>query len=116
MKLTLAQALIERGVLNHNSRILARCPISSMGDIPMEQDLVLTVRKAVFDDGTIKFYADDKAGRKFAVPCDKIKMIDGMAPARLAAAYDIKPDGLVRAPGKKRGRKPKINTGEITHG
>ena len=116
MKITLAQALIERGVLNHNSRIIADCPVRAMGDIPVEMEMVLTVTRAVFEDGTIRLHANDKAGRKYSVPCEKVKWIDGMNPVRLAAAYDIKPDGLKRAPGKKRGRKPKINTGEITHG
>ena len=116
MKSTLAQALIERGVINRNTRIIADCPIRAMGDIPTEVEMTLTVDKATMESGTIKLYASDRSGRKFAVPSEKVKWIDGMNPVRLAAAYDIKPDGLKRAPGKKRGRKPKINTGEITHG
>ena len=116
MKSTLAQALIERGIINDNTRIIADCPVRAMGDIPTEVEMTLTVDKAVIVDGMIRLYASDKTGRKFAVPSEKIKWIDGMNPVRLAAAYDIKPDGLKRAPGKKRGRKPKINTGEIIHG
>ena len=57
MKLTLAQALIERGVLNHNSRIIADCPVRAMGDIPTEMEMALTVTRAVFEDGTIKLHA-----------------------------------------------------------
>ena len=116
MKSTLAQALIERGVINRSTRIVADCPVRAMGDIPVEMEMTLTVDKAVIKDGMIRLHASDKSGREFAVPSEKVKWIDGMNPVRLAAAYDIKPDGLKRAPGKKRGRKPKINTGEIIHG
>jgi len=107
MKVTLAQALIERGILANNSRIIAKCPVTAMGDMPTEMDIVLTVDKFVLEDGTIKFHSVHKSGRRYSVRCEEIKVIDGMAPERLAAAYDIRPDGLKRAPGKKRGRKSK---------
>jgi len=41
------------------------------------------------------------------VPCEKIIKVDGMEPTRLGLAYDIKADGLKKAAGKKRGRKPR---------
>lgn len=116
MKTELAKALIERGVINNNTRIVADCPVLAMGDMPAEVEMTLTVDRAYFEDGIIKFFASNKAGRRYSVPATKIKIVDGMDPVRLAAAYDIKPDGIKRLPGKKRGRKPKVNTGEITHG
>ena len=79
-------------------------------------EMTLTVDRAVIKNGLIWLDASNKAGKRFSVPCEQVKWIDGMNPVRLAAAYDIKPDGIKRSPGKKRGRKPKINTGEITHG
>jgi hypothetical protein len=107
MKVTLAQALIERGILANNSRIIAKCPVTAMGDMPTEMDIVLTVDKFVVEDGTIKFHSVHKSGRRYSVPCEEIKVIDGMAPERLAAAYDIKPNGKLKPAGKKRGRKSK---------
>ena len=107
MKQQLAQALIERGILNKTSRIYAKCPIIAMGNAPAEAVLALTVDRIVIEDGTIKFHSIHKSGRKYSIPCEEIDNIDGMSPERLAAAYDIKPNGQLRLPGKKRGRKPK---------
>ena len=107
MKQSLAEALIERGILNTTSRIWATCPVLAMGNVPTDAYIPLTVDRIVREEGTIKFQAIHKSGRRYSIPCAEINNIDGMAPERLAAAYDIKPDGLVRLPGKKRGRKPK---------
>ena len=37
----------------------------------------------------------------------QITAIEGMDPERFAKVYNINPDGTSKAPGKKRGRKPK---------
>ena len=107
MKITLAQALINRGILGKTSRIIANCPITAMGDVPAYRELTLTVERVVVEEGTIKFHTVSRAGRKYSIPCEEVVEVDGMNPVRLAAAYDIRPDGLVRSPGKKRGRKSK---------
>lgn len=108
MNSSLAQALINRGILNDTSRIVANCPIWSMGDMPDMKEIVLNVDRIVIDDGNIKLQSTSKSsGRRYSVPCEQVLYIDGMAPERLAAAYDIKPDGLKKAIGAKRGRKPK---------
>jgi hypothetical protein len=107
MKIELAQALIERGILASNSRIYARCPIIAMGDAPASAVLQLTVDRVIAEEGTIKLHCHNKSGRRYSVPCEEVDNIDGMSPERLAAAYDIRPNGLVKMPGKKRGRKPK---------
>lgn len=105
--MNLAQALIERGILANNSRIWATCPIIAMGNAPALAYIPLTVDKIVYEDGTIKFQAFHTTGRKYSIACEEIDKIDGMAPERLAAAYDIKPNGNTKSAGKKRGRKPK---------
>jgi hypothetical protein len=107
MKIQLAQALIERGILSSNSRILAKCPILAMGNAPTEAVIPLTVDRIVAENGTLKLQCTHKSGRRYSIPCEEVNNIDGMAPERLAAAYDIKPNGLVKTAGKKRGRKPK---------
>ena len=110
MNIELATALINRGVVNTKTRILARCPVPAFGGMPMEKRLFLNVDKVVSDEGTMKFISSHRSGRKFSVPIDKIDEIDGMEPTRLGLAYDIKPNGANRCGGKKRGRKPRINT------
>ena len=112
MNNNLARALLDRGVINNKTRILAKCPMMAFGGMPTEELLNLTVDRVHNDDGSYTFVATHRTGRKFVVPCDKIIEIDGMEPVRLGLAYDIKADGLKKAAGKKRGRKPRINTME----
>ena len=107
MKISLAQALIERKILDINSRIIAKCPIITIGNMPGEAELVLTVDRVVVEDGAINFHSTAKSGKRYSVPYDKIMYIDGMAPERLAAAFDIKADGKPKPAGARRGRKPK---------
>ena len=109
MKVSLAQALIERGILNNTSRIYARCPITAMGNMPSEAVIPLTVSRIVAEEGTLKLHCIHTSGRKYSIPCEEVNNIDGMAPERLAAAYDIKPNGNTKSAGKKRGRKPKAS-------
>ena len=110
MNEALATALISRGIVNNKTRILARCPIAAFGGMPMEKRLFLNVDRVVSDEGTMNFISSHRSGRKFSVPIDKIEEIDGMEPTRLGLAYDIKANGSLRGGGKKRGRKPRINT------
>ena len=116
MNEALATALINRGVVNTKTRILARCPVAAFGGMPTEKLLFLNVDRVVSDEGTMKFISSHRTGRKFSVPIDKIEEIDGMEPTRLGLAFDIKADGLKKGAGKKRGRKPRINTLESING
>ena len=116
MNEALATALINRGIVNNKTRILARCPVAAFGGMPTEKRLFLNVDRVVSDEGTMKFISSHRSGRKFSVPIDKIEEIDGMEPTRLGLAYDIKANGANRGGGKKRGRKPRINTLENING
>lgn len=107
MNFHLAQALIQRGIINTTTRIIAKCPITAMGNAPTEQRLPLTVERIFHEDNDFKFIGSHRSGRKFSIPASKVELIDGMSPTRLAAAFDIKADGLKKSAGKKRGRKPK---------
>jgi hypothetical protein len=108
----LAQALLERGIINSTTRVIARCPVQGMGGAPVEKILPLNIQKVIVEDDEMKFISSHRDGRRFAVPAEQILEIDGMNPVRLAAAYDIKATGDIRAAGKKRGRKPRINIPE----
>jgi hypothetical protein len=116
MNIELATTLISRGIVNNKTRILARCPVPAFGGMPTEKLLFLNVDKVISEDGTMKFISSHRSGRKFSVPIDKIEEIDGMEPTRLGLAFDIKADGLKKGAGKKRGRKPRINTLESING
>lgn len=108
MNTQLAKALIDRGVINRTTRIIAKCPIRAMGNAPAEQSLALTVDRVVYENNQMLFITSHRSGRKYSVPVNKIELIDGMHPVRLAAAYDIKDTGDKKSAGKKRGRKPKV--------
>ena len=116
MNLELATALINRGIVNSKTRILARCPVAAFGGVPTDKRLFLNVDRVISDEGTMKFISSHRSGRKFSVPIDKIEEIDGMEPTRLGLAYDIKANGAARGNGKKRGRKTRINTLENING
>ena len=49
MNNNLARALIDRGVINNKTRILARCPVSAFGGMPTEESLTLTVDRVRHD-------------------------------------------------------------------
>jgi hypothetical protein len=110
MKIELVKALIERGVINKSTCIVADCPVLAMGGMPAEMELPLVVDRIHVDNGVLTIYARNKHGHKYNVDINKIKSIDGMDPLRLGAAYNIKPNGNSGLVGKKRGRKPKLNT------
>jgi len=107
MNTGLAQALLNRGIINNTTRVIARCPVMGMGGAPTEKQLVLSVESAHYENEELKFVTRHRDGRRFSVPTEKITEIDGMHPVRLAAAYDIKATGDKKSAGKKRGRKPK---------
>lgn len=58
-------------------------------------------------DGVI---CQDSNKRRHLIKIEHIESVDGMEPSRFAAVYNIKADGSAKAIGKKRGRKPKVNT------
>lgn len=107
MKNQLAQTLAEKGLLNQGSKITAKCPITAMGHAPAEAYIPLIVNKVEILNEVTIFHSVTKEGRRYKISSEDISMIDGMEPERLAAAFDIKPDGGNKPAGKKRGRKPK---------
>jgi len=116
MNSNLAKALIDRGIINRRTRILAKCPVQAFGGMPTEELMFLNVDRVHHEDGIYKFIASHRNGRKYSVPNNKIIEIDGMEPVRLGLAFDIKADGIKKGAGKKRGRKPRINTLESING
>lgn len=116
MKVNLAKTLINKGIIRPRTRITAKCPVYAMGEMPADISLTLSVDRIAIDNDSVRFYATHNSGKRFAVGCEQVKVVDGMEPERLAAAYDIDRNGQIRLPGKKRGRKPKINILEESNG
>jgi hypothetical protein len=100
---TLLKTLIERQLIPDNSvfggRVRARCLGAQ----------TLKVRKDVFYTklNSRGFVCKDELSHPYFMEFDDLDTIDGMDIERFAKVYNIKADGSVKKPGKKRGRKPK---------
>lgn len=113
----LASLLIEKQVIRkRRTRIRCICDVLAMGGIPIKADSTLIVDDIYCNsEGTITFKASSSNGRKYLVPASQIFEIDGMNPDRMAAAFDVKPDGSLKAMGKRRGRKPKNRSNDAVN-
>lgn len=117
MKKTLAEALLNKGIMQPGTLLYGRTQSYGLGQSLQMVPIELMMENF---DGEI-FSCRDRLGREYTMHVDNVQEVDGMDPTRLASIFNIKADGSAKAPGKKRGRKPKsaqINTameGE-THG
>jgi hypothetical protein len=100
---TLIKILIERQLIPNNSVFSGRVRAKCLGA------QTLKVRKDVFYSGLNKqgFICKDELSSPYFMEFDDLDAIDGMDIERFAKVYNIKADGSVKTPGKKRGRKPK---------
>ena len=100
---TLVKTLLERQLIPNNSVFSGRVRASCLGA------QTLKVRKDVFYVGLNKqgFMCKDELSSPYFMEFNDLDAIDGMDIARFAKVYNIKADGSVATPGKKRGRKPK---------
>ena len=116
MKKTLAEALLNKGVMQPGTLLYGYSQSYGLGQTVQMVPIELMMENF---DGEM-FTCRDRLGRQYFMHVDNVQEVDGMDPVRLASIFNIKADGSDKAPGKKRGRKPKsaqINTveGEI-HG
>lgn len=114
---SLIKTLLERKLIPDNSVFTGLVRANTLGGVQLK------VRKSVYYTSLSLhgFVCRDELGKMYRMEFDDLESIDGMDLVRFAKVYNIKADGSVAAPGKKRGRKPKsvINTnnnGEITNG
>jgi hypothetical protein len=110
MKRQLAEALINRGIMKPGTLLYGYTETSGLGQTL--QTLPLELMMEDFD-GVI-FKCRDRLGKKFTMHINDVKEVDGMDPIRLASVFDIKADGGNKVAGKKRGRKPKVKTEQLT--
>jgi hypothetical protein len=110
MKRQLAEALINRGIMKPGTLLYGYTETSGLGQTL--QTLPLELMMEDFD-GVI-FKCRDRLGKKFTMHINDVKEVDGMDPIRLASVFDIKADGGKKVAGKKRGRKPKVKTEQLT--
>jgi hypothetical protein len=111
----LAQVLLERSIIKAETEVDALYTSMDIDGITTRKSSgTFMVRRAYKSEtGLISFeLASIRDGSRVRVLADDIIKIDGMAPERIAAVYNIRGDGSKQNVGKKRGRKPKVRTAE----
>jgi hypothetical protein len=100
---TILKTLIERRLIPDNSVFGGRVRAHCLGGQNLK------VLKDVFYTGLNSrgFVCKDELSNTYFMEFDDLYAIDGMDIERFAKVYNIKADGSVKKPGKKRGRKPK---------
>lgn len=103
MQKTLAEALINRGIMQPGTLLYGRTQTTGLG-----QSLQMVPMELMMEefDGSI-FSCRDRLGRQYTMAVENVLEVDGMDPVRLASIFNICADGTNKAAGKKRGRKPK---------
>lgn len=99
---TLIKTLLEKQLIPANSKLTGRCKARYLGGMQK-------VRMTVYLIGLkpTGFICINELGEKYLMEWNDLEFIDGMDIERFAKVYNIKADGSVKKPGKKRGRKPK---------
>jgi hypothetical protein len=111
----LAEVLIDKGVLKAETEVDAFYTTLDIDGITHHKSSGTFCIKRAYKSETGKITFDLAStidGRLFKISAEDITAIDGMAPSRIAAVYNIRGDGSKQNVGKKRGRKPKIRTTE----
>lgn len=108
MILSLYETLCDKKIINEGTKVTGKVIASGLGQTPQLVRKTAAVT-AVDKKGVL---VADNTGKCYQMLVQNIQEIDGMDPVRLASVYNIKANGQVKKPGKKRGRKPKtlINT------
>lgn len=103
MKLKLAEALINRGIIQPGTLAYGKTLTAGLGQTPQMIPMELMIEELKNN----AFHCCDRLGTRYIMLVEDVEQIDGMDPVRLASVYDIRSDGSNKLPSKKRGRKPK---------
>jgi len=112
----LLKTLLQRKLIPVNSLLTGRVRTNTLGGVQLK------VRKSLYYNqlSTRGFVCRGELGKMYLMEFDDLESIDGMDLVRFAKVYNIKADGSVAAPGKKRGRKPKVSinntNGDLNNG
>ena len=117
MDISLATKLIAKNLINESTEVVARYRGSSIsGDMNVVSTDIFSVVEVLemVDDTILLSVQSTRDGHTRRVFVTDVLEIDGMEPNRFAAVYNIKADGSAATVGKRRGRKPKDRTLQIT--
>jgi len=105
MERNLCITLVEKNLICKGTKILATIKKIGIGESIMTKPTHLVVES--IEDGVFFTCLIPDTKQQVDIVHSQILSVDGMVPDRLGKIFNINPDGTLRAPGKKRGRKPK---------
>ena len=115
MDRNLCTALIEKNLICKGTKLLVTIKRIGINVVSSEKQINLVVESFEGSGSHTGYIADwiftcinlDTKERYTEIIPSQILDVDGMVPDRLGKIFNINPDGTLRAPGKKRGRKSK---------
>ena len=105
MDRNLCITLVEKNLICKGTKLLATIKKIGIGNIVTQKQVNLVVES--IEGGTFFTCLIPDTKLQVDIVHSQILSVDGMVPDRLGKIFNINPDGTLRAPGKKRGRKPK---------
>lgn len=105
MDRNLCESLVEKNLICKGTKLLATIKRIGVGNIVTQKQVNLVVE--IIEGSMIFTCLDPDTKQQVNIIPSQILDVDGMVPDRLGKIFNINPDGTIRAPGKKRGRKPK---------
>lgn len=100
----LSITLVEKNIVGKGTKVLATIKKIGISGNTVIKDTNLIIASI---EGDLFHCFIPETKQEVDIVCSQILSIDGMVPKRLGGIFSINPDGTIRAPGKKRGRKPK---------
>ncbi len=104
MDSNLCETLVKKKLICEGTKILATIRKVGIGGAMSTKQTNLIIESI---DDWLFTCIDPETKHKHEIIDSQILDVDGMVPERLGKIFNINPDGTLRAPGKKRGRKPK---------
>ena len=104
MDRNLCETLVRKKLICKGTKLLATIKKVGIGETITVKPTNLVVEQI---KGLFLTCLDIDTKQNIDIIPSQILDVDGMVPERLGKIFNINPDGTLRAPGKKRGRKPK---------
>ncbi len=104
MDKNLCETLVNKNLICKGTKLLATIKKIGIGGTITQKQTNLVVERI---DASIFTCLDIDTKQNIEIVHSQILNVDGMVPERLGKIFNINPDGTLRAPGKKRGRKSK---------
>ena len=110
MDTNLCNTLVQKALICQGTKLLAMIKKEGIGgttSVKLTPLVIENIDGLGFPANIIITCLDPDSRMTIEIIPSQIVDVDGMVPERLGKIFNVNPDGTLRAPGKKRGRKPK---------